>query len=311
MKTYFRSVGLVIALTCGICWLNSATAQEQSRSSASSRASSSSRASETSRAFGNSDGTGALNGNFRRFPGMGMATGNQQSNGQVSGSRSVSFTKNGKRISIKEDDSGITVTVDGKTVRAKDATELKHYFPEAHRLYEDHIGAARFGGSAGGSSGSSAGGFLGGSSGGNSRSSSGGFAGGNAAGFPRGLADGFPRGAFDAMGGPGQFKSNSSSSRSFSTMENGHKVTITENKSGITVDVNGQTVRASNVDELRTNFPDAYQLYERHMRRGIGANNRMDARSLMQSELLKMRDKNAANPQLRSMIERMMRNNDQ
>ena len=74
-----------------------------------------------------------------------------RTNSSTRGSRSVSFTENGKTVSITDDsDNGITVTTTemvGDTrrqnvVRAANAEDLKKH-PEAHRLYDRHLGKSQ------------------------------------------------------------------------------------------------------------------------------------------------------------------------
>ncbi|MFM8783853.1 MAG: M56 family metallopeptidase, partial [Phycisphaerales bacterium] len=69
--------------------------------------------------------------------------------GSSSTSSSISFKKDGKVVSIEENGSGITVTVDGKSVRARNLDELKQQHPDAYRLYVEKPGYTT--GSAGGS----------------------------------------------------------------------------------------------------------------------------------------------------------------
>ena len=197
---------------------------------------------------------------------------NAQSRGStnVTGSRSVSFTKNGEKVSMTENASGVTVTVNGKTVRARNAAELKRRYPDAFRLYNEHMNAAQVSGRA----------FAGGSG------SSGGGGG---------------------AGGPGNFRSESSQARSVSVMENGKTITISENKAGITVAVNGQRVRAKNAADLRAKYPGAYKLYLKHLGATNGRVDLPDAETLLQQELRKLRDNNANNPQLRALLDNMMR----
>tara|TARA_E500000305_G_scaffold106340_1_gene104828 strand:+ start:63 stop:677 length:615 start_codon:yes stop_codon:yes gene_type:complete len=62
--------------------------------------------------------------------------------GNTSVNRSVSFKKDGKRVSITENANGITVSIDGKSVKASNAAELQRKSPEAYILYKERIGAA-------------------------------------------------------------------------------------------------------------------------------------------------------------------------
>ena len=194
----------------------------------------------------------------------------QQSSSRASTSRSVSFTKNGKRFSITENAEGITVSTNGHSVRAKNVAELKKRFPDAYALYEEGMGKATTSARA-----SAFGSAISGGAGG--------------------------------AGLPGNLMTRSSQDRSISVMENGKKVSITENKNGITVSVNGKRVRAKNVDELKKNFPDAFDLYEKHSKMAMGQNGASEATRLLQEELGKLRE-NADTPQLKNLIETMMRN---
>ncbi len=266
MKMYAACLAMLIAAACCVCLPDSISAQ----------------------GFPG----GGFPGGFPGFPGQGFpgkgASGKSfsRSSGSTSGtgSRSVSFTENGKRVSIVENGSGITVTIDGKKVHAKDAAQLKEQYPEAYRLYKDRIGAASFGGTARGSAGGSAGGSASGSSGGTTRG-------------------GAPR-----MGDASHFESNSSDrSRSVTVMDNGKKVSIHENKAGgITVSVNGKRVRAKNAADLHRRSPEAFRLYEKHLAKPERRHDTPDAKSLLRDKLFEMHKENADNPQIRNLIERML-----
>lgn len=194
----------------------------------------------------------------------------QRSNTSVKGSRSVSYMKNGKKVSITENASGINVSVDGKRFKAKNSAELKKRFPDAYRLYDEAIGATRI----------SAGAFSGGSA----------HAGGGG-----------------GAGLPAQFNKDSLQNRSVSVIDNGKKISITQNETGIIVSVNGRQVRARNVAELKRKFPDAFRMYEKHLGKMNGrVDQPSDATVLLREELDKLRDENADNPQLRDLIDRMM-----
>ena len=95
--------------------------------------------------------------------------------------------------------------------------------------------------------------------------------------------------------------------RSISVIENGNNVSITEDKNGIIVSVNGKRVRAKDVAELKNKFPDTFKLYEKHTRAATGHNGKSDATTLLREELGKLRDANADNPQLKDLIEEMLR----
>ena len=93
-----------------------------------------------------------------------------------------------------------------------------------------------------------------------------------------------------------------------SVMDNGNRISITQDKAGIAVAVNGQLVRTRNVAELRKNFPDAFRIYEKHAGGKVGHVGQADATALMREELGKLRDENAGDPQLRALLDTMMQN---
>lgn len=291
MKMCSSGVGLMVAVTCSCFLSNSAFGQRFSQGF--SRTSGS--------AISETFGSGGVRGNdlpkqgdrYEKAPQTGTGF-QQQSSTSVSGSRSVSFTKNGMRVTIRESASGITVTVNGQQFQAKNAAELKRKFPDAYRLYDQHIGAAQFRGSA--------------------------RAFGNGAGAAGDSSNG-ARG----MGLPGQSESSSGQNRSISVMENGEKISITENKSGILVSGHGKRVKAKDAAELKKKSPEAYRIYEKHLgepaaagggavaggggRAEAGFNGNPgspEATRLLRKELEKLREENAGNPQMRDLIERMM-----
>ena len=157
---------------------------------------------------------------------------NSLTGGSSSTSSSISFKKDGKKISIKENGAGITVTVDGERVRASDINELKQEHPEAYQLYVEKPGFAI-------------------ASGGGSASGSG-------------------SGASSSTKGsrPGSLKTKSSKSkdRNVTVIDNGKKVTITENASGITVKVGRKSIRARNAKDLKEKSAKAFTLYEKHLK---------------------------------------------
>ena len=125
MKRYSSSVGLIVVVVCSICLSDSAFGQVFSNGFRRSTGAASARAS----------GMGILrSNNGQNDDSYGNAPQNgtellQRFSTSASGSRSVSFTKNGRQISIAENGAGITVSVDGNTVRAKDVAELKKTVP--------------------------------------------------------------------------------------------------------------------------------------------------------------------------------------
>jgi Arc/MetJ-type ribon-helix-helix transcriptional regulator len=218
---------------------------------------------------------------------------NSSTRGSSSTSSSISFKKDGKLVSIEENGSGITVTVDGKSVQARNVDELKQQHPDAYQLYVEKPGFAV--GSAGGSA-----------SGSGSRSSSstkgsrpGSLEDGSSASdlmreklkelqrerpddprlqsiIERMLQEADSAGAaqdaapasapstVDSTSGSGSNSStrgSSSTSSSISFKKDGKAISIQENGAGIAVTVDGKSVQARNVDELKQEHPDAYKLY--------------------------------------------------
>jgi len=230
------------------------------------------------------------------FPGLaqgGPATRTSTST-DASVSRSVSFKKDGKRVSIRETPAGITAKIGGKTIRAKDLEDLKYKSPEAYDLYNDRMGSTFAKASA------SAKGIAGGGAGGGS-----------------GV-------------GPGNMvvDTEQDSSRSVTVAENGKKITITENDGVITVRSGRQVVRAKNQAELGKKSPEALRLYKEHFTEGAPAmqapavqgtarqNPGMpanggpgfgnNARDMLRDQINQMRDENAGNAQMQGMFDRMM-----
>lgn len=68
-------------------------------------------------------------------------------------------------------------------------------------------------------------------------------------------------GSTSGGGSKSSTRGSSSTSSTISFKKNGKSVRIEENGSGITVTVDGESVRARNVDELKKQHPEAYQLY--------------------------------------------------
>jgi hypothetical protein len=252
----------------------------------------------------------------------GGSSGASSGNSLGNTSRSVSFNENGKQFTIKEDSSGITITrtetIDGKEkkieVQAANAKELKAKSPVAHRLYEHHLGGttatARASGGSGASSRSE--GMSGRTGGGSSWSSGGSSGGGRSGGSGRGSSGGGSSGSRAGGGG----------SRSTSFTEGGKKVHITESTdSGITVTitetVNGKekkyVVTARNAQELEKQDPEAYRLYNSRMdsvpggASASGGAGGADARDILREQLRKQIGDNAGNPQMKAMLEQMLR----
>ena len=283
MKACTKYVGLIATIALSACLSDSAFAQTIRGQNFSGSGGKSNTKSETdSRSKSNSNSSS-------RSGASGFAGGNSST------SRSVSFKKNGKRIAITENSRGITISVDGRSVRAKDIPELKQKYPNEYRLYEEYLSNPKIRIYSGGGGSANAGGSAGarGTANGRGMSSGGGMANGS--------------------GGPGNFNQDSTMNRNVTTVDNGKKISITQNKAGITVSINGKRVRAKNPAELKKKSSDAYEMYQKHMGKSFmgGANSRTghpDANTLMQQQLRKMLDDNADNPQVRDMIQRMIEN---
>jgi hypothetical protein len=89
-------------------------------------------------------------------------------------------------------------------------------------------------------------------------------------------------------------------------IDNGRKVSIAENPTGITVSVNGNIIRAGNANELKKRNLDAFNLYEKHLAPPKARQEAPNAKDLLREELNKMRDENANNPALRGLFEKML-----
>jgi hypothetical protein len=252
MKGYMYCAGIVVALFFTHCIADSASAQGSSRPR---------------------DNSGSESNSF--------------THGSSSTSSSISFEKDGKLVSIKENGSEITVTVDGESVRARNVDELKHEHPDAYQLYVEKPGFAV--GSAGGS------------------------------------ASGSGRGSSSTTKGshPGSLETKSSDSedRSVTVTDNGQKVTITENASGITVTVGKKSFRAQNATELKKKSAKAFKLYEKHLnnsntqREGTDAETllqgnfegRPNASNLLAEKLKEMQNEKSDDPRVQQLIQRMLR----
>lgn len=189
---------------------------------------------------------------------------------RTSVNRSVSSINNGKKIRVKEDDSGVTVSVDGRVAKAASVAELKKVNPEAYRIYEEYLGGsnAKARGSA----------------------------------SARGLTSGSTRSRQGSNN-----RSTSSASRSVSVSENGKNISVAEDKNGIRVAMDGRVVRATDADKLKQADPEAYRLYDKYLGSpNASSNSGQSASDLLRSELQKMRDANAGNPQLQKLIEQAL-----
>lgn len=93
-------------------------------------------------------------------------------------------------------------------------------------------------------------------------------------------------------------------------IDNGRKVSISEDSTGITVSVDGRVVEAANPAELSKKDAQAFQLYEKVF--GITDQERAPAISafeLQRMQLERLRDTHSKNPQLKSLIESMLPDN--
>lgn len=252
MKVYLNCVGMIVALVFTQCLADFASAQGSSKSGNSSRSESKS---------------------FTR--------------GSSSTSSSISFKKDGKKVSIQENGSGVTVTVNGESVRARNLEELKQKYPDAYQLYAQKPGSAIASGS----------GFARGSGSGSSSSSKG------------SNTDGV------------KTKSSESKNRSVTVIDNGEKATISENASGITVEVGGKIIRARSVKELKKKNAKAYKLYEKHLKKvetpqkgtdptdsfGGKLDGRPTAKDLLREKLKEMRNEKSGDPRFQDLFKRMMK----
>lgn len=294
MRTYRTKVSFGVTLAIAVAVTASVAAAD---SASSTRRSSNSLVGGSSGGSSSGSSSGSSGGSSGGF-----------ASGGSSGStnRSVSFNENGKKISITENNSGITITttemVDGKekktAVKAGNAEELEKNHPEAYRLY-----VQRLGGTLAMASGVAA------ASGGRSS---------HASGRQSGRASGRSGGRSGSSGG---------TNRSVSFSENGKSVTITESSdSGITVTTTEMiagkekktVVKAANPEQLQKRNPEAYRLYKSHMDNAQGAAGvdqggeagPGDARGMLREQLREQVKQNAGNPQMKAMLEKMLRDLD-
>lgn len=251
--------------------VNSSAAQGFGRA----RATAIGRASATARASTSGLGDSP---SYPEYPQEGYGNNNAQQSSMTrsSVSRSVSFTENGRKISVSENEQGISVSVNGRAVRAANSAQLQRKNPEAYRLYEKHLGSES----------------------GRSRASGRAMAGGG--------------GSARAIGSnpnlPGGVEANASLSRSVSVSENGRNVSIAEDNGGITVTIDGRVIRAANETELRRKNAEAHRLYKEHLGApDVNERDHPSANDLLRNELMNLRDENGDHPQLKGMIERMLR----
>jgi hypothetical protein len=210
---------------------------------------------------------------------------NSVTRGSVATSSSISFKKDGKLVTITENGSGTTVTMDGDSVRARNVDDLKKQYPDAYRLYVEKPGFAI--GSAG-------------ASGSQSSSST--------------------KGAHPGNVGS---KSSHSRDRSVTAIDNGEKVTITESASGITVTVGEKSVRARTANEQKKKSAKAFRLYEEYLNKPDAHREVPDADSLprgdfgdmpnaadgLRQKLEELKAERPDHPRFQELIQRMLREN--
>ncbi|MCA9139061.1 MAG: protein kinase [Planctomycetales bacterium] len=101
-----------------------------------------------------------------------------------------------------------------------------------------------------------------------------------------------------------------SANRQVEFNDSGRKVSISEDSTGITVTVDGRVVKAANVAELSKKDAQAFQLYEKV----FGVTDMeiapaISAFDLQRMQLERLRETHSENPQLKSLIERMLPDN--
>lgn len=114
----------------------------------------------------------------------------------------------------------------------------------------------------------------------------------------------------DGFGFQGKTTFGPSVNRHVQFTDNGKNVSISESSTGITVTVDGQTVEAAHLVELREKDPKAFQLYEK----AFSVNDMQQvpinpAWELQRMQLEQLREAQPANPQLKSLLEKMLPNN--
>ena len=98
-----------------------------------------------------------------------------------------------------------------------------------------------------------------------------------------------------------------SANRKVEFNDNGRKVSISENSTGITVSVDGRIVEAANPEELNKKDVQAFQLYEKVFGlANLNGVSPISASELQRKQLEGLRKKHAGNPQIKSLIERML-----
>jgi hypothetical protein len=114
-------------------------------------------------------------------------------------------------------------------------------------------------------------------------------------------------GGFGLQGGP---TFGPSANRQVQFNDNGREVSISESSTGITVAVDGRVVEAANPAELSKKDAHAFQLYEQVF--GITDIEKVPAISaidLQRMQWEELREKHSGNPQMKSLIERIMGDN--
>lgn len=90
-------------------------------------------------AIGSAGGSASASGSQSSSSTKGAHPGSSEATSSRSRDRSVTAIDSGKKVTITENASGITVSVGEKTVRARNANELKRKSDRAFRLYEEYL----------------------------------------------------------------------------------------------------------------------------------------------------------------------------
>ena len=196
---------------------------------------------------------------------MGVASGN------TSTSRSVSYVKDGSRVSISENQRGITISVDGKSVHAKNIPELKKNYPSQFRLYEEHLS--------------------------NPRISTFASAGGSA----RGVGGG---GNFSEESMQSRTISTVDNGKRISIRETKTGITVSVNGKRIKAK-NAKDLKKKSPEAFRMyeKYLGGNPLMKMNLQPG-----KSKAQIMMEQQLQRLLDQNAGNPQMREIIERMLEN---
>ena len=195
---------------------------------------------------------------------MGGASGN------TSTSRSV-YVRDGRRISISENQRGITISVDGRSVHAKNIPELKKNYPSEFRLYEEHLS--------------------------NPRISTFASAGGSA----RGVGGG---GNFSEESMQFRTISTVDNGKRISIRETKMGITVSINGKRIKAK-NAKDLKKKSPEafEMYDKYLGGNPLMKMNLQPG-----KSNAQIMMEQQLQRLLDQNAGNPQMREIIERMLEN---